>query len=221
MNNTHRPFTPALGRLGRLGSYDKVVAIMTRERMWRAQMLAELAPKAQQSIVDIGSGTGSFAILVKQASPGARVIGIDPDPNVRRIAEMKAETANVSIKFITAFGEDSSDYVPVNSMDAVTCSLELHQCPIAVKIGILENTYGLLRPAGTLLISDYGMQRTLLMTALFNQVRLLDGYKDTKANKDGRIPELIHSAGFCDIEELKLTQTPTGSISLYRARKPE
>ena len=194
---------------------------MTRERMWRAQMLAELAPKAQQSIVDIGSGTGSFAILVKQASPGARVIGIDPDPNVRRIAEMKAETANVSIKFITAFGEDSSDYAPVNSMDAVTCSLVLHQCPLTVKIGILKNAYGLLRPAGTLLISDYGMQRTLLMTALFNQVRLLDGYKDTKANKDGRIPELIHSAGFCDIEELKLTQTPTGSISLYRARKPE
>jgi len=49
---------------------------------------------------------------------------------------------------------------------------------------------------------------------------MVDGYEDTKANKDGRIPEMIRAAGFKAVEELKVTSTPTGSISLYSGRKP-
>jgi len=49
---------------------------------------------------------------------------------------------------------------------------------------------------------------------------MVDGYEDTKANKDGRLPEIISKAGFQAVEELKMTHTPTGSISLYSGRKP-
>jgi len=215
-----RSFTPALGEHDRTGNYDKVIAIMTRERRWRGRMLCELSPTPGQTILDIGSGTGSFAILVKQACPEARLIAVDPDPEVRRIAEIKAQTANVAIDFITAFGDDAIESIAPQSIAVVTCSLVLHQCPSAVKIGILDNAYRLLRPSGRLLISDYGKQRTPLMSMLFNQVRMVDGYEDTKANKDGRIPEMICAAGFQAVEELKVTATPTGSISLYSGRKP-
>ena len=219
MNIDDRSYTPALGRHDRTDSYDKVIAIMTRERRWRGRMLSELSPKSGQTILDIGSGTGSFAILVKQNCPDARIIAVDPDPEVRRIAETKAKIAKVTINFITAFGDDTFESIIQNSVDVVTCSLVLHQCPLAVKIGILDNAFRLLRPAGRLLISDYGKQRTPLMSMLFNQVRMVDGYDDTKANKDGRIPEMMCSAGFQDVDELIVTPTPTGSISLYSGRK--
>ena len=182
-------------------------------------MLSELSPNPGQTILDIGSGTGSFAILVKQACPDAHVIAIDPDPEVRHLAEMKAKTANVAINFLTAFGDDEIGSITPESIDVVTCSLVLHQCPFDVKVGILENAYRLLRPSGRLLISDYGKQRTPLMSMLFNQVRMVDGYEDTKANKDGQIPDMIVAAGFYAVEELKVTPTPTGSISLYSGRK--
>jgi len=215
-----RSFTPALGTHDRTGSYDKVIAVMTRERRWRGRMLSELSPKPKQTILDIGSGTGSFAILVKQACPDVRIIAVDPDPEVRRIAEIKAQTAKVTIDFITAYGDDAIKSITLESIDVVTCSLVLHQCTSAVKIGILDNAYRLLRPSGRLLISDYGKQRSPLMSMLFNQVRMVDGYEDTKANKDGRLPEIISKAGFQAVEELKMTHTPTGSISLYSGRKP-
>ena len=220
MKIEERSFTPALGDHDRTGSYDKVIAIMTRERRWRGRMLAELSPKPKQTILDIGSGTGSFAILVKQVCPDACVIAVDPDPEVRRIAEAKAKTANVAIDFITAFGDAELESITDESIEVVTCSLVLHQCPFDVKVGILDNAFRLLRPAGRLLISDYGKQRTPLMSMLFNQVRMVDGYEDTKANKDGRIPEMMGASGFYSVEELRVTPTPTRSISIYSGRKP-
>lgn len=220
MKVNDRSYTPALGQHDRTGNYDKVISIMTRERRWRGRMLCELSPQPGQIILDIGSGTGSFAILVKQACPDARLIALDPDPEIRRIAETKARNADVAIDFITAFGDDAIESLKPGGIDIITCSLVLHQCPSSAKIGILDNAYRLLRPTGRLLISDYGKQRTPLMSMLFNQVRMVDGYEDTKANKDGRIPEMIRAAGFKAVEELKVTSTPTGSISLYSGRKP-
>lgn len=218
-NNIHlqEPFTPALGSPEHTTDYDRVIAVMTRERRWRLVMLKELQPAPHSVIVDIGAGTGTFAIEVKRAEPEARVIAVDPDPEVRELAEAKA--VDLGIEFVTAMGDQR--FAPVNeaTVDAVTCSLVLHQCPMAAKRGILANAYRLLKPGGCLLISDYGEQRSLLMHLLFKQVRELDGYDNTKANKDGMIPVLMNEAGFERVEERCVTQTPTGSISLYTGCK--
>ena len=78
--------------------YDHVIAVMTRERRWRARLLSALCPQPAEPIVDIGAVTGSMAILIKQSVPDARVVAIDPDPEVLAIA--KAKAAEVKIEFI-------------------------------------------------------------------------------------------------------------------------
>lgn len=88
------------------------------------------------------------------------------------------------------------------------------------KTGLLANALALLRPGGILFVADYGVQKTLLMQLLFNQVRSLDGYENTKANKDGMIPVLINGAGFVAIDEHWTVRTPSGSITLWTAQKP-
>jgi ubiquinone/menaquinone biosynthesis C-methylase UbiE len=215
----HTAFTPALGSHQFTAYYDRVIAIFTRERRWRMPMLAELAPRDGETIVDIGSGTGTFALMVKQAAPGVRLVAVDPDPVVRDIAEAKASAANTTIEFVTAMGGASIDGLEQGSVDKVVNSLVLHQCPIPAKKEILANALRLLKPGGRLLISDFGAQSTWLMRLLFNLVRIADGYEDTKANKDGRIPQLITEAGFERVQELRITPTLTGSISLYSAWK--
>lgn len=212
------PFTPALGRSELTSQYDRVIAVMTRERKWRALLLSALVPRDGEVIVDLGAGTGSMAILVKQASPGARVVAVDPDPEVQAVARAKVTSVGVEIEFVTALGD--APVLPDGTVDKVISSLVLHQCPAAAKTGILANAYRLLRPSGRLLIADYGLQRTLLMDLLFRQVRTLDGFENTRANKNGEIPAMISAAGFERVEELSVTQTPTGSISLYSAFKP-
>lgn len=219
MDKTETDFTPALGSRNQTKNYDNVIAVMTREGLWRGRMLSELSPKSGQKILDIGSGTGSWSILVKQEFPDTKVIALDPDPDVRRIAERKATDANVDIQFLTVMGNSQIEMIDASTIDLVTISLVLHQCPMKTKTEILSNAYRLLRPGGRLLISDYGKQRSPLMSLLFNQVRIVDGYQDTKANKDGLIPQLMRQAGFQNVDERKITPTPTGSISLYVGQK--
>ena len=223
MTKTQSPdFTPALGPRGSIGLYDRVIALLTREKQWRAKLLEALAPENGETIVDIGAGTASMAILIKTTQPGARMVAIDPDPDIRLIAEMKAAKTGTELEFITAMGDAAVDNrIPPGTVDKVLTSLVLHQCPVPVKKSILQNAFRLLKPGGTLLLADYGRQRSISMKLAFNLVRLTDGYSDTRANKDGRLPDFMANAGFSDIMERSVTLTPTGSISLYTATKKE
>lgn len=212
-------FVPALGRAEFTGDYDRVIAVMTRERRWRAALMQELHPKDGETIVDVGAGTGSQAILIKQTAPSARVIALDPDPVVLGLAGAKALKAGVEVEFVQGMGDQTHVLAGTAMADAVVSSLVLHQCPLEAKIAILNSMFQCLKPGGRLRIADYGLQRTLLMSLLFRQVRTLDGFENTKANKDGRLPALIGAAGFVDVAEASVIATPTGSISLYGARK--
>ena len=214
-----KDFVPALGRPELTAGYDRIIAVMTRERRWRARLLKQVAPQAGETIVDIGCGTGTFAIMLKQACPDARIVGVDPDPEVLQIARSKADLANVAIEWNEAFGDDFSGIVSAGSADKVVSSLVLHQCPLDVKRSILAAMHLALKPAGRLTIADYGAQRTLLMRLLFRQVQTLDGFENTQPNADGLLPGLMTGAGFETVEEAWSIPTPTGSISLYLASR--
>tara|TARA_R110002072_G_scaffold192121_1_gene348913 strand:+ start:2209 stop:2400 length:192 start_codon:yes stop_codon:yes gene_type:complete len=55
-------YTPALGPRGSIKLYDSVIALLTRERKWRARLLVALAPADEETIVDIGAGTASMRV---------------------------------------------------------------------------------------------------------------------------------------------------------------
>ncbi|MEN5051144.1 class I SAM-dependent methyltransferase [Brevundimonas naejangsanensis] len=214
-----RAFTPALGLPALTNSYDRVLAFMTREHQWRSQLVSSIAPRAGEVIVDIGSGTGSLAIMLKTVTPDSRVIAMDPDPQARRLAEHKARKSEADINFITAMGADAADAVPHRSIDKVVVCLVLHQCRMAEKRAILSAAHAMLKPGGRLFIADYGLQPDPAMKVLFNLVRLLDGYSDTRANKNGQIPILMGQAGFGSVQEAWRIRTPTGAISHWTAQR--
>lgn len=212
-----RDFVPALGRPELTASYDRVIAVMTREKRWRGQLLKLVAPQESETIVDVGCGTGTFAIMLKMACPDARVVAIDPDPQVLEIARGKALAADLTIDWRQGFGDDFSHIVPNGAADKVVSSLVLHQCPPNVKRSILAAMHTALRPSGLIAIADYGAQRSLLMRLLFRQVQALDGFENTQPNADGVVPRLMAEVGFENVQELRVVPTPTGSISLYAA----
>lgn len=216
----NQSFVPALGRSGLTAEYDRVIAVMTRETRWRAALLNLIDPAEGDVIVDFGAGTGSQAIAVKRRAPKARVIGVDPDPVVLGIAKAKAKAAGVEVEWIEGFGEKAAEQVGGAIATKVISSLVLHQCDLDVKASILRAMAAVVVPGGTLAIADYGLQRTLLMKMLFRQVQALDGWERTGLNAKGVLPRLIAAAGFCDVQEVRVIPTPTGSISLYVGRKP-
>ena len=214
----HREFVPALGRPELTGLYDRAVALLTRERRWRTALLRQIAPAPGDVILDVGCGTGTFAIMLKRRCPDARVIGVDPDSAVLAIARGKADRAGAAIEWHQAMGDELGSVMD-EPVTTATSSLVLHQCPVATKRAIVAAMHAVLAPGGMLAIADYGEQRSRLMRALFRQVQRLDGFENTKPNADGVVPVLLGGSGFLDVVEQETVPTLTGSISLYSARK--
>jgi ubiquinone/menaquinone biosynthesis C-methylase UbiE len=50
----------------------------------------ETAPQPGHVIADVGCGTGSLALLLPRVEPRARIIGLDPDPDVLAVARRKS-----------------------------------------------------------------------------------------------------------------------------------
>lgn len=213
-------FVPALGHKSLTWAYDLAIALMTREATWRRLLVAAIAPRPEDTILDFGCGTGSLAILLKRQCPQARVIGLDPDPEVLRIAHHKAQQAGVTIELVEGDAGRIADVVREGQPNKIASSLVFHHLSLANKRRALGAIFDVLRSDGGLYIADYGLQRMWLMRRLFRLVQHLDGFETTQPNADGVLPQLIAEAGFDGVVETRVVPTPTGSISLYQARRP-
>tara|TARA_R110002073_G_scaffold65558_1_gene163764 strand:+ start:402 stop:1214 length:813 start_codon:yes stop_codon:yes gene_type:complete len=217
---TEKEFTPALGRAYLTPFYDLTIAVLTRERLWRGKLVELVIPDIGDRILDVGCGTGSLAIRLKAEASGSEVIGLDPDPEVLAKARDKAEKQGVDVRWKQGFLTPET-VAEIGVVSNVVSSLVFHQTPIQEKATILLLMLEVLRPGGVLYIADYGLQRTKLMRILFRRtVQTIDGLEDTQPNADGCLPDMIASCGFQNVEEIDVIPTITGSISLYRAKRP-
>lgn len=210
-----RAYTPPLGT-GDTADYDRAIKRWTREMRWRRAMIETLAPRPGETIIDVGCGTGSFAVMLKAVAPGANLTGIDPDEEALAIARVKADTAGVNVHWERGFARD----IRARSVDAMVSSLMFHQMPMAEKQAGLAAMHAALRPGGRLVIADYGRQRGLMRLLFRLTIQRLDGLADTQPNADGVLPDLVRGAGFGNVREAGRIHTVTGTIALIAAERP-
>ena len=212
-------YTPALGYAGLTPAYDLMVRLVTRERRWRAMLLTQLSPREDEAILDVGCGTGTFAIMLKRQAPGARVVGLDPDPKVLELAEKKAARAGVRIEWRLGFARDAERYA--GEFDKAVSSLVFHQVPVEEKAAGIAGMLAAVRPGGEIHIADYCRQPDWLMRQLFRTIQLLDGPTNTQPNADGKVEQLLATGGAVPVTPRTVVRTPTGAISLFRIRKSD
>jgi len=214
MNSTN--FTPALGRPEMTGAYDLAIRLLTREKTWRAALLEQLAPCSDDVILDVGCGTGTFALLIKEAVPSARVVGLDPDPEVLKIAAAKAGAAGIEIEWRQAFAHDADQYGDL--FTKAVSSLVFHQVPMEEKRRGIAAMIGAVRSGGEVHVADYARQRSTLMRALFGLVQRLDGYENTEPNARGALEAILADFEPDSARPRGVVCTPTGEISLFRLK---
>ena len=213
---TKRDYVPAAPQLW---LYDFLVAVLTRESRWRPALLRQIDPKAEDSIADIGCGTGTLLALIGRTARSAVLIGVDPDKGILERARRKVAKAGVHVEFHVGYARDAATLLDRRRLSKIVSSLVFHQVPMPEKRAGLGAMCTALVPGGELHVADYGLQRTALMRQLFRIVGAGDGYENTAPNARGMLPELMKEVGFRRVEETVVIPTPTGSISLYRAER--
>jgi len=155
MTVAHEDYVPAAGRRWLLPLYDPFIALLTRERRWRGEILESLDLKPSDIVVDVGCGTGTFAVMAKVRMPQAQVVGVDPDPDALARAQKKAARKGVAVAFHRGFGNEIAKLVgPARATKAVS-SLAFHHMPPGMQAQTLASMREALVPGGALRIADF------------------------------------------------------------------
>jgi ubiquinone/menaquinone biosynthesis C-methylase UbiE len=211
-------FTPALGLPSLTRGYDLAIRLLTREAVWRNMLLRQVSPLSNETIIDVGCGTGTFAMMLKRAAPAARITAIDPDPDVLDRARRKAEAAGIEIEWRQGFARDVADLGV--SFDKAVSSLVFHQVPLVGKRAGVAAMFACVRPGGEVHIADYALQDGALMRALFRlTVQTLDGRADTQPNADGVLERILSDCSKAVVAPQAVVPTATGAISLFKSTK--
>ncbi|MBI2421369.1 MAG: methyltransferase domain-containing protein [Candidatus Hydrogenedentes bacterium] len=212
-------YVPALGFHFLTPVYDAVVRMTTRERTFKAALVAQANARPGRRVLDLACGTGTLAILIKNSSPGAEVIAIDGDEKILCIARKKAQSAGVAIQFDQGLSYDLP--YPDGHFDWVTSSLFFHHLSWPDKQRTAQELHRVIRPGGQLHVADWGRATGPLMRSAFLAVQLIDGFENTRDNVKGRLPEVFAEAGFANVHETKIFATALGTMALYRAEQKQ
>jgi ubiquinone/menaquinone biosynthesis C-methylase UbiE len=217
VNGTHTTeerYIPALRFRWLTPLYDPLLKWGMREETFKRRLIAQAKIRPGERVLDLGCGTGTLTIMVKQTIPGAEVIGVDGDFEVLHIAEGKGNQAGVNITWDHALATDLP--YPDNSFDRVLSSLVIHHLTIEDKLQAFREVFRVLRPNGEFHIVDFGPPFgpfTWLMS------RLMRHLEETKDNFDGKLPGLLSSAGFVAVSETAQLTNLFGPISMIRTHK--
>jgi hypothetical protein len=154
---------------------------------------------------------------VAQACPSVTLIGIDPDEAIRRRARAKLAGVSPPVELLAGYARDSADLLGGRGVTKVLSSLMFHQVPLEEKRAGLAAIHATLSSGGSLHVADYGLQRTAKMRRRFRIVQKGDGFDNTEPNAQGVLPDLMTDVGFQGVEETRVFETVSGSISIYRA----
>jgi ubiquinone/menaquinone biosynthesis C-methylase UbiE len=124
---------------------------------WIRQQLINAIKYQPRMILDLGCGTGSATLMLKQAFGQAVVMGLDLSPYMLVVAEKKAQQAGLNIQWQHGLAEDTG--LEEASLDLVTASFLLHETPRKISQLILQECFRLIKPGGQLIILDGNQKR--------------------------------------------------------------
>src|SRR6185503_5514211 len=103
MSDANEDYIPALSYRFLTPFYDFIQKYVVRDVRYKSLLIAQAIIQPGHHVLDLGCGTGTLAIMAKQAQPGAEVIGLDADPDMLQVAKYKSVQLKAPVKFETGF----------------------------------------------------------------------------------------------------------------------
>lgn len=132
--------------------------LLTRrtDRAFREQLVGLAHLVGGESVLDIGCGTGTLAIVAKRrVGADGKVFGIDASPAMIARATSKAARAGIDVSFKNAVAEALP--FPDARFDVVLSTLMLHHLPRNLRQQCAREVRRVLKPRGRVLAVDFGV----------------------------------------------------------------
>ena len=196
--------------------YDLFARLFLPEKRLKRELVARACVSPGHRVLDLGAGTGTLAITIKQIQPNVHITGLDGDAKILAIARDKAARAGADITF--DLGHAAALPYPTESFDRVVSSLVMSLLSQEDKQLAVREAYRVLQGGGELHIADFGPPHTWWKHLVAPLLRRFERIAD---NLDGRLPALFREAGFENVEEVARFATLFGTLSILSGRKPD
>lgn len=213
MTEPGRAYLPAAGRDIFLPLYDPIVKLFGGDAA-RQALLEQAAIRPTDRVFDLGCGTGTFDVLIKQRFPQVELVCIDPDPKALARARKKASRAAVAIQFDHGFG-DQLPY-PDASFDRAISSFVFHHVPAEEREKTLREVRRVLKPGGEFHLADFEGPEDYKQGFVS---RLLHSHAHLKENSAAKIIGVMKAAGFSNVAKVGRRNKLFGSVAYYKAMK--
>lgn len=201
-------YLPAAGHDWALPLYDLIVTLVGGNPT-RGVLIDQAGIRPGERVLEIGCGTGTLALRVKDRHPNVEVVGLDPDPKALARARRKADRAALAVRFDTGFG-GSLPYADA-SFDRVLSSFMFHHLPADEKERMLREARRVLRPGGSLHMVDFGGPDSVTKGVLS---RRLHANEHLRSNGVDRILASMANAGFADAQRVSTGSMLFGQVGV-------
>lgn len=175
--------------------YDAIVwlALRGRERRMRRRLLDLSQLRSGESVLDVGCGTGTLAILAKETvGQFGTVCAVDPSSEMLARARLKATRARAEVRFQNA----AAQALPFSdsSFDVALGTIMLHHLGRSARHELAAELRRVVRPGGRVLLVDFA-RPAAKHTGIAAHFRHRHGHVDL-----AEIVGLLEGAGFHAIE---------------------
>jgi len=195
--------------------YDLFTRLFLPAGKIRRVLIARARLAASDRVLDLGAGSGTLAIMLKQIKPEVHITALDGDAEILAIARGKAARAGADIRFHV--GDATAMPYADGTFDHITVSLVLSLLGNDDKRRVIDGAYRVLAGGGDLHIADFGPPRTWWARLV---APLVSRFEPVSGNLSGCIPPMCGAAGFERVHDVAQLGTLFGTLEILSVRKP-